>query len=62
MTEREQAIAVLRAGGLLTELSPEEQQRAAACTVTLEEVIEAMSSVEGQPLSELIIEMRGPKG
>ena len=62
MTEHEQAIAVLRAGGLLTELSREEQQRAAQCAVTLEEVIEAMSSVEGQPLSELIIEMRGTKG
>lgn len=61
MSEREKAIAVLRAGGLLTELSPEEQQRAAACTVTLEEVVEGLSSVEGQPLSELIIEMRGPK-
>ncbi|MCI0711127.1 MAG: hypothetical protein L0154_13300 [Chloroflexi bacterium] len=62
MSEREQAIAVLRAGGMLTELSPEEQQRAASSTVTLEEVIETLSSVEGQSLSELIIEMRGPKG
>jgi hypothetical protein len=62
MTERERAIAVLRAGGMLTELSPEEQQRAASSTVTLEEVIETLSRVEGPPLSELIIAMRGPKG
>lgn len=62
LSEREKAIAVLRTGGLLTELSREEQQRAVACTVALEEVVESLSSVDGQPLSELIIEMRGPKG
>jgi hypothetical protein len=57
----EHALAVLRDAGLLAELSPDEQARAVACTTTLEEVQEALSRGGGQPLSELIIEQRGPK-
>lgn len=59
--EREQVTVVLRAAGLLTELSEEEQERVAQVDVTLEEVIAALDAAGGQPLSELIIEMRGPK-
>jgi hypothetical protein len=61
MSEREQAIAVLREAGLLCEYSIKEKQRAADCTVTLEEVQTALDKAEGPPLSEVIIEMRGPK-
>ncbi len=57
----EQALAVLRAAGLLAELSPDEQARAAASTTTLAEVQEALSRSGGQPLSALIIEQRGSK-
>lgn len=60
-TEREQAIAALRAAGLLAELGPEEKQRAAQSTATLEEVRAALDRAGGKPLSELILEMRGPK-
>jgi hypothetical protein len=59
--ERERAIAVLRAAGMLAELSAQEKQRAARCDITLEEVRAALDSTGGNPLSELIIEMRGPK-
>jgi hypothetical protein len=60
-SERERATAVLRAAGLLGELSPEEKRRAEECDVTLEEVQVALDRAGGPPLSEVIIEMRGPK-
>ncbi|GIK39295.1 MAG: hypothetical protein BroJett011_31280 [Chloroflexota bacterium] len=59
--ERERAIAALRSAGLLAELSPEEKQRASQSTATLEEVRAALDRAGGKPLSELILEMRGPK-
>lgn len=61
MSEREQVTEALRAAGLLAELSPEEKQRAAQCTTTLEEVRAALDRAGGKPLSELVLEMRGPK-
>lgn len=61
MSERERVAEALRAAGLLAELSPEEKQRAAQCTTTLEEVRAALDRAGGKPLSELILEMRGPK-
>jgi plasmid stability protein len=59
--ERERARDVLRAAGLLTELGPEGKQRATRSTATLEEVRAALDRAGGKPLSELILEMRGPK-
>jgi hypothetical protein len=59
--ERERARAVLREAGLLTELSPEEKERAARSTATLEEVQAAFARAGGKPLSEIVDEMRGPK-
>lgn len=61
LSERERVREALRAAGLLAELSPAEKERAARSTMTLEEVIAALDSTEGKPLSELILEMRGPK-
>src|SRR5215207_2476054 len=61
LSEREQAIAALRAAGLLTELSPEEKARAAASTATLEEVSAVLARGGGPSLSEIVLEMRGPK-
>lgn len=61
LTEREQVRAALRADGLLTELGPEMKKRAAASTMTLDEVRAALDRAGGPPLSELILEMRGPK-
>ena len=61
LTELEQVRAALRADGLLTELGPEEKKRAAQVTMTLEEVQAALDRAGGGPLSELILEMRGPK-
>lgn len=60
--KQDQVTAVLKAAGLLTELSAEEKKRAAQVDMTLEEVISALDASNGTPLSELIIEMRGPKG
>lgn len=61
MSERERATEVLRAAGPLTELSPEEKKRAARSKATLEEVRAALDRAGGKPLSEVILEMRGPK-
>ncbi len=59
--ERERLTEVLRAAGLLTELSPEEKARAAQSDLTLDEARAILDRAGGKPLSEIIIEMRGPK-
>jgi hypothetical protein len=59
--ERERLTEVLRAAGALTELSPEEKARAAQSDLTLEEARAILDRAGGKPLSEVIIEMRGPK-
>jgi len=61
-SERERAIEVLRAAGLLAEPSAEMQARAAKATMSLAEVQAALDRAGGKPLSEMIIEQRGPKG
>lgn len=60
-SERERVREALHRADLLSELSPEEKLRAARSTATLEEVRAALDRVGGKPLSELILEMRGPK-
>ena len=60
-SDRDRSTEVLRAAGLLAELSPAEKERARRSTATLEEVSAALSRAGGKPLSELILEMRGPK-
>lgn len=59
--EQVKVTAALRAMGLLTELTSDEKRRAEAVTVTLSEVRAALDRTAGKPLSEVIIEMRGPK-
>lgn len=61
MSERERVAEALRAAGLLAELGPEMKKRAERSTMTLEEVRAALDRAGGKPLSELILEMRGPK-
>jgi proteasome assembly chaperone (PAC2) family protein len=61
LSERDRATAVLRAAGLLTELSPEEKERAACSTLMLEEARAILDRAGSKPLSEVILEMRGPK-
>ena len=58
--EREKVRAALRAAGLLTELGPN-LKKMADPTISLDEVIAAMSRVEGQSLSDIVLEQRGPK-
>jgi len=60
-TELEQVQEALRAAGLLTELGPEMKKRAEQASLTLEEVRAALDRSEGPSLSEVILEMRGPK-
>jgi plasmid stability protein len=60
-SERERTREVLRAAGLLTELGPELKRRAAEATLSLEEIQEILRRVGGKPLSEIVIEQRGPK-
>ncbi len=59
--EREQATAVLRAAGLLAEPGSELQRLAAEATLTLAEARAILDRAGGKPLSEIILEMRGPK-
>jgi predicted transcriptional regulator len=61
LSEREHATAALRAAGLLTELSAAEKERAARSTLTLDEARAILDRAGGKPLSEIILEMRGPK-
>ena len=59
--DRERAIEALRAAGMLAEPSPYMRELAERSTATLEEVQAALGRAGGKPLSELILEMRGPK-
>jgi plasmid stability protein len=61
LSERARAREVLRAAGLLAEPTPEMLAIAAQSTATLAEVQAAFARVGGQPLSEIVIEQRGPK-
>lgn len=60
-SDRDAARQVLRAAGLLAELGLGMKARAARSTVTLEEVQAALDRTGGKPLSEIVLEMRGPK-
>ena len=60
-SERDRVGQILRTAGLLTGLGPEMQDRARRSTASLEEVQAALDASEGRPLSEIVIEMRGPK-
>lgn len=61
MSERERLRQALRASGLLAEPSPEMKKRAARSKATLEEVQAAFARSKGKPLSEIVLEQRGPK-
>lgn len=61
MGKRERLREVLRNAGMLAELSPEEKEMAAKSTLTLEEAREILDRAGGKPLSEIVLEMRGPK-
>jgi hypothetical protein len=60
-SERDRATAALRAAGLLAEPSPALKRLAAESTITLEEARAILDRAGGKPLSELVLEMRGPK-
>ncbi len=59
--ERERAIAVLREAGLLTEPDPELKRQAAQATMSLEDIQAIFARVGGNPLSEIVLDQRGPK-
>jgi aryl-alcohol dehydrogenase-like predicted oxidoreductase len=60
-SEREQARQALRAAGLLVALPPRLRQRVEQ-QVRLEDVEAALARVGGKPLSDIVLEQRGPKG
>lgn len=60
--DRDRSTEALRAAGLLAEPSPLMKQLAAEATMTLDEVSAALERAEGKPLSEIILEQRGPRG
>ena len=51
----------MRAAGLLVEPTPAQLAWAETVDVTLEEVSAALDRAGGKPLSELVLELRGPK-
>jgi len=57
----EKACQALRAAGLLVEMSPGLRARADS-TVPLERVEAALARAGGKPLSQIVLEQRGPKG
>ena len=61
-SERERGREALQLSGMLTELGPEMTERAERSAVSLEETQVAFDNSEGKPLSEIVLEMRGPKG
>ena len=61
LDERTRVTEVLRAAGMLAELGPELRARADP-TISLEKVQAALDRAGGKPLSEIILEQRGPKG
>lgn len=61
-SEREQLRAALRSAGLLAEPSPEMLRLAEESTLSLDEARAILDRVGGVPLSEVILEIRGPKG
>ena len=61
-SERERAREVLRAAGLLSEPTAAMHAIATQSTATLAEIQATFARVGGQPLSEIVIEQRGPKG
>jgi len=60
-SEREKARQALRATGLLVEQRPHLRRRVDQ-KVHLEDVEAALARVGGKPLSEIVLEQRGPKG
>jgi hypothetical protein len=59
--ERARVTEILRASGMLVELDPELRKRADP-TISLEKVQAALDRAGGKPLSQIILEQRGPKG
>lgn len=62
VSERARVTQALRNAGLLAELGQDMLERARNSTASLEEVHAALDASDGKPLSEIVIEMRGPKG
>ena len=58
---RERVRQAFRAAGLLVDLSPDLRVRADP-TVHLEDVEASLARAGGKPLSEIVLEQRGPKG
>ncbi|MBI4748143.1 MAG: antitoxin family protein [Acidobacteria bacterium] len=59
--DRDRATEVLRQAGLLAEPGPGTKERATRSVASLAEVQQAFSRSSGKPLSEIVIEQRGPK-
>jgi len=52
---------VLREAGLLTEPDPELKRQVAQATMSLEDIQAIFARVGGKPLSEIVLDQRGPK-
>ncbi len=63
LSDRDRATEALRTAGLLVEepLGPYLRELAESSTATLEEVSADLERAGGKPLSEIVLEQRGPK-
>lgn len=62
LTERERVRKALQEAGLLAQPSAEMLKLAQEQTLTLDEARAILDRAGGPPLSEVVLEMRGPKG
>ncbi len=61
-TEREKLTRLLREAGVLSEIGPRMRQLVETTTVNHDEVVTILARAGGKPLSEIVLEQRGPKG
>ena len=62
VSERERVTQALRNAGPLAELGQDMLERARKSTASLEEGQAALEACAGKPRSEIVIDIRGPKG
>jgi len=60
-TEREKLTCLLREAGMLSEIGPRMRRLVETTPVKHNEVVAILSRTGGKPLSEIILEQRGPK-
>jgi len=61
-TEREKLTRLLRKAGMLSEIGPRMRRLVETTPVDHDNVVAILARAGGKPLSEIVLEQRGPKG